>query len=331
MMVADSNRLPLSRPIKWLALLGAILGQPSLAAVPESELPSYAAVSGVSGSLSSMGSDTLANLMTRWAEAFKRVYPNVHMQVQAAGSSTAPPALLEGTANLGPMSRPMKDRELEAFESRYGYPPTPVPVAIDALAIYVHKDNPLPGLDLTEVDAIFSATRRCGRPEAVTRWGQLQLSGLWAKRRIQMFGRNSVSGTYGYFKARALCNGDFDSRVNEQPGSASVVQAISTAANGIGYSALGYRTASVRAVPLASSPGTAYVAPSAATAISGEYPLARYMFIYVNKVPDRGLPPLEREFLTFVLSREGQQVVRRDGYIPLPKQLVDSAMKVLAP
>ena len=237
----------------------------------------------MAGNLSSAGSDTLGNLMTLWAEVFKRRYPNVHVQVQAAGSSTAPPALTEGTASLGPMSRQMKDRERESFESRFGYLPTAIPVAIDAVAIYVHRDNPIPGLTLPQVDAIFSATRRCGLAQTIDRWGELGLTGAWASRHIQRFGRNSVSGTYGFFKREALCNGDFSSRVNEQPGSASVVQGISTAVNGIGYSALGYRTASVRPVPLARGRGAPYVMPSPASAITGEYPLSRFMYIYVNR------------------------------------------------
>lgn len=316
-----------------LGLLLTVLGFPSLSVSAEPVLRHYVPVSGVSGRASSTGSDTLANLMTLWAEAFSRTYPGVDVQVQAAGSSTAPPALIEGTANFGPMSRAMKDHERQAFENRYGYPPTAVPVAIDAVAIYVHKDNPLDSLNLQQVDAIFSATRRCGAPEAMSRWGELEMmeTGFWRSRHIQVFGRNSVSGTYGYFKSEALCNGDFSSRVNEQPGSASVVQAISTAINGIGYSTLGYRTASVRALPLAKALGEPAVMPSAASAISGEYPLSRYMYVYVNKVPRLGLPPVEREFLRFVLSREGQEIVRRDGYIPLPGKLAESALELLTP
>lgn len=294
-------------------------------------LPEYTPVSGVSGVLSSAGSDTLANLMTLWGEEFKRLYPNVRVQVQAAGSSTAPPALIEGTASLGPMSRAMKSRERQAFESRYGYPPTAVPVAIDAVAIYVHRDNPLRGLNMAQVDAIFSANQRCGGSSRISRWGELGLEGTWSRRSIQMFGRNSVSGTYGFFKSRALCNGDFGSRVNEQPGSASVVQAISTAINGIGYSTLGYRTASVRPVPLSVADEAPFVNATAETVISGEYPLSRFMYVYVNRVPGPGLPPLEREFIRLILSRKGQEIVLRDGYIPLPGEVVGRAREALAP
>lgn len=289
---------------------------------PGEELPAYRTVSGVSGTLSSVGSDTLANLMTLWGEAFKRLYPSVNVQIQAAGSSTAPPALAEGAASLGPMSRPMKSSEIRAFEARYGYKPTPIAVAIDALAVYVHKDNPIEGLTLQQVDAIFSSTRNCGGDRDLVRWGMLGLTGAWETKDIQLFGRNSVSGTYGYFKDRALCKGDFKNSVNEQPGSASVVQSVTASLNAIGYSGIGYRTSGVRAVPLAKSERHELVAPSAEAAIAGRYPLARFLYVYVNKPPNAPLPPLEREFLRMVLSAEGQRIVAKDGYIPLPAKVV---------
>ena len=284
----------------------------------DTSLDPYNKVSGVSGTISSIGSDTLANLMTLWAEEFKRIYPNVNVQIQAAGSSTAPPALAEGTANLGPMSRLMKDSEIQAFENKYGYKPTPVAVAIDALAIFVNKDNPIEGLTLQQVDAVFSSTRTCGAPADVTTWGQLGLSGSWSGRSIQIYGRNSVSGTYGYFKEHALCKGDFKNNVNEQPGSASVVQSVSSSLNGIGYSGIGYTTSSVRRVPLASKPGKPFVPASAENALDGSYPLARFLYVYVNKAPGKPLDPVADQFLRMVLSATGQGLVVKDGYIPLP-------------
>ncbi len=286
-------------------------------------LPAYARVSGISGNLSSTGSDTLANLMTLWTEAFKRHYPNVNIQVQAPGSSTAPTALTEGTFNLGPMSRRMKDKEIEAFETRRGYKPTAVRVAVDALAVYVHKDNPITFMSLPEVDAVFSVSRRCGGGRDIRTWGDAGLTGAWATRPLQLYGRNSVSGTYGYFKQKALCSGDFKNTVNEQPGSASVVQAVTSSLNGIGYSGIGYRTSGVRAVPLARSDAAAAFDATAANTKDRSYPLTRFLFIYINRRPDSPLPPLEAEFLRFVLSREGQMIVHKDGYIPLsPRQAV---------
>ena len=292
-------------------------------------LPTYTKSSGVSGNLSSVGSDTLANLMTLWAEEFKRVYPNVNIQIQAAGSSTAPPALTEGTANLGPMSRKMKSKETHSFEKRFGYKPLAIPVAIDALAVYVHKDNPIKGLTIPQVDAIFSSTRKCGQREDVKNWGDLELTGSWKTRSMQLFGRNSVSGTYGYFKKKALCKGDFKSNVNEQPGSASVVQSVSASLNGIGYSGIGYVTSGIRLVPLAKKAGKPFVEATGDNATNGKYPLSRFLYVYVNKHPNKAMSPIDREFLKMVLSKVGQQVVVKDGYIPLPASVVNKTLKMI--
>ncbi|MGY6554712.1 MAG: PstS family phosphate ABC transporter substrate-binding protein [Wenzhouxiangella sp.] len=282
------------------------------------DLPEYTAVSGISGNLSSIGSDTLNNLMTLWAEEFQRFYPNVNIQIQGAGTSTAPPAMTEGTANFGPMSRMPRESEQQAFEERHGYPMTVMGVAIDLLAVYVHRDNPIEGLSIPQVDAIFSATRRCGYPNDITRWGQVGLAGAWSNRDITLYSRNAVSGTYGYFRQFAMCDGDFKDSINEQPGSSSVVQGVAESINGIGYSGIGYATSGVRAIPLAAEHGGPLVPPSGETAADGTYPLARFLYVTVNKHPNRELPPLEREFMRMVLSRQGQEVVVRDGYIPLP-------------
>lgn len=295
----------------------------------DSNLHTYKRTSGVSGNLSSVGSDTLANLMTLWAEEYKRVYPNVNIQIQAAGSSTAPPALTEATSNLGPMSRKMKSKELQKFEEKYGYKPTPIRVALDALAVFVNKDNPIKGMSIAEVDAVFSSTRKCGHKKDATKWGDLGLSGAWTNRKIQIYGRNSVSGTYGYFKKKALCKGDYKNSVNEQPGSASVVQSVTTSLNGIGYSGIGYKTSGVRAIPLTKKAGKPFIAATNENALAGKYPLARYLYVYVNKQPNKPLPPLEREFIKMVLSKVGQQVVVKDGYIPLPAKIAEKELAKL--
>jgi phosphate transport system substrate-binding protein len=289
-------------------------------------LPSYQKASGVSGNFTSVGSDTLNNLMTLWAETYKRNYPNVNIQIQGAGSSTAPPALIEGAANFGPMSRMMNAKEIEAFEKKYGYKPTPVPVAIDALAVYVNKDNPIPGLSIPQIDAIMSATRKCGGKEDITKWGQVGMTGEWADRAIALYGRNSVSGTYGYFKERALCKGDFKRNVAEQPGSASVVQSVTGQINAIGYSGIGYKTSGVRAIPLAKKDGEPFVEADATHAIDGSYPLARVLYVYVNKRPNQPLAPLEREFVKLVLSKQGQEVVIKDGFVPMPAAMAAKAL-----
>lgn len=294
----------------------------------DKNLVEYNKTSGISGNFSSVGSDTLANMMTFWAEEYKRIYPNVNIQIQAAGSSTAPPALTEATSNFGPMSRKMKSKEIEAFEKRYGYKPTEVRVAIDALAVFVHKDNPIEGLRIDQVDAIFSSTRKCGAEEEVKRWSDVGLAGNWAAKDVQLYGRNSVSGTYGYFKKKALCKGDFRNNVNEQPGSASVVQSISSSVNAIGYSGIGYKTSGVRTVPLAKK-GDNFVDATLDNVAKGKYPLSRFLYVYVNKHPNKPLSPIEAEFLKMVLSKDGQKIVEKDGYVPLSSKMATIELKKL--
>lgn len=320
----------LMKSVMGVAIAGALFsGAVSADAKVDAGLPDYQRASGVSGNLSSVGSDTLANLMTLWAEEFKREYPNVNIQIQAAGSSTAPPALTESTSNLGPMSRKMKDKEIAAFEKKFGYKPTAIPVAIDALAVYVHKDNPVKGMTIADVDAIFSSTRKCGGEKDVTKWGDLGMTGAWADRSIQIYGRNSVSGTYGYFKKKALCKGDYKNNVNEQPGSASVVQSVSSSLNGVGYSGIGYKTSGVKAVALTKKAGTPFVEATPDNAVNKTYPLARFLYVYVNKQPNKPLAPLEREFIKLVLSKVGQQVVVKDGYIPLPLKAAEKSLSLI--
>lgn len=290
------------------------------------EIKAYAKVSGVSGTINSIGSDTLNNLITLWAEGFRKQYPNVKIQVEGKGSSTAPPALIENTAQLGPMSRTMKSSEIDAFEAKFGYPPTAYPVAVDALALFVNKDNPVTGLTIAEVDAFFSKSRRQGHPTDLTRWGQVGHSGDWVNAPISLYGRNSASGTYGFFKEHALKNGDFKDQVKEQPGSASVVQGISEDRYGIGYSGIGYSTSGVRMVPLAAKAGQPFIEPTHANTKNGTYPLWRYLYIYVNQAPGKPLSPIVKEFLAYVYSKEGQADVLRDGYFPVPGALAEKQL-----
>jgi phosphate transport system substrate-binding protein len=313
--------------LAWALTASVAVAQPRV----DADLPDYERQSGISGNISSVGSDTLSNLMTLWAEAFKRYYPGVNIQIQSAGSATSPPAMSEGTSNLGPMSRLMKDNEIQDFEEHHGYKPTPVAVAIDALAIFVHKDNPLEGLSIEQVDAVFSSTRLCGAPEAIMTWGQLGLDGEWRDRSIQLYGRNSVSGTYGHFKLHALCKGDFRNSVNEQPGSASVVQAVSSSLNGLGYSGMGYTTSSVRRLPLSRAPGKPFIEASRENALDGSYPLARFLYIYINKPPNEAPDPLTQAFITMALSRQGQEIVVKDGYVPLPAAVAARELRKIEP
>lgn len=311
---------------KWMSLvLGLLLAlslMPGAAmANVDPNLPDYQPVSGVSGSVISVGSDSMINLMTLWAEGFRRYYPNVRVEIEGKGSSTAPPALISGTAQFGPMSREMRGTEIDAFEARYGYKPTLIRAGLDALAVYVHRDNPIQGLTIQQVDAIFSKTRRCGASANLATWNQVGLSGDWVNRQFSLYGRNSASGTYGFFKDVALCGGDFKDEVKEQPGSASVVQGVTVDRYGIGYSGIGYMTSGVRPVPLASAPGEPFIEAGGAGVYSGEYPLARFLYIYINKAPNEPLAPLVREFVKFIYSKEGQDVVVRDGYLPLPADI----------
>jgi phosphate transport system substrate-binding protein len=289
-------------------------------------LESYKAVSGVSGNLSSVGSDTLNNLMTLWGESFYKFYPNVKIQIEGKGSTTAPPALIAGTAQLGPMSRPMRGTEVDQFEKKFGYKPTPIRTSVDALAVFVNKDNPIKCLTFAQIDAIFSKSRRSGYKDDIKTWGQLGLTGDWANRPISLYGRNSASGTYGFFKEHALKNGDYKDEVKEQPGSASVVQGITVDRFAIGYSGIGYATAGVRAVPIAEKEGAACVEATAEKAYDGTYPLARFLYVYVNKAPGKPLEPLTQEFVKLVVSKDGQETVIKDGYFPIPASIAKEEM-----
>jgi phosphate transport system substrate-binding protein len=281
-------------------------------------LPPYQRVSGVSGSLSSVGSDTMNNMMTLWAETFRKMYPNVKVQVEGKGSSTAPPALIAGTAQFGPMSRAMRATEIDQFEQRYGYKPTELRTSYDALAVYVHRDNPIQKMTLAQVEAVFGKSRKRGYKENIATWGQLGLTGDWANRPISLYGRNSASGTYGFFKEHTLKNGDYKNTVKEQPGSASVVQGVTEDRFGIGYSGIGYRTSGVKAVALAETDKGTYSDGKYEDVTGGKYPLWRYLYIYVNKAPGKPLDPIVAEFVKLMYSKEGQEVVVKDGYMPLP-------------
>ena len=294
----------------------------------DAKIKKYAPTAGVAGNLNSIGSDSLNNLMTYWAEGFKKKYPNVNLQIEGKGSSTAPPALIAGTAQLGPMSREMKSSEIEEFEKKYGYKPTRIGVALDSLAVFVNKDNPVKSLSLDQVDAIFSKTRKSGHAE-ITTWGQVGVTGKLASMPISLYGRNSASGTYGYFKEHALKKGDFKNTVKEQPGSASVVEGVAKDIAAVGYSGIGYATSGVRAVPLSAKDGAPVAEATYANVLNGKYPMSRMLYIYVAKKPGQPLPKVTEEFLRYVLSREGQEVVVKDGYDPLTAKLVDDQLKAL--
>jgi phosphate transport system substrate-binding protein len=305
----------------FMALLVTIAIPAAFAGVVvDGQLPSFTKTAEVSGSLKSIGSDTMNNEMALWAEGFNLFYPGVRIEVEGKGSSTAPPALIAGTSNFGPMSRQMKNKEIDEFEKQFGYKPVQLRTSIDMLAVYVHKDNPIAGLTLQQVDAVFSKTRKGGLGADIRTWGDLGLTGEWKDKPISLYGRNSASGTYGYFKEHALFNGDFRDEVKEQPGSSSVVQGVASDKYGIGYSGIGYRTSDVKVVPLSADGGSdaQFVEAAAENAYSGDYPLSRFLYLTVNYKPGTQLDDLRREFVRFVFSKQGQEVVVKDGYLPVP-------------
>jgi len=307
------------------ATLGGVPGRS--AEVVDPALPAYTRAPGeVSGALKCVGSDTMNNLVALWAEGFKKYYPSVREGIEGKGSASAPPALTEGTSSFGPMSRDWKPSEIDAFKAKHGYPPTLVPVAIDMVAVFVHRDNPLDSLSLQQIDAMFSKNRTGGAAHDIRSWGDLGLGGEWKQRPISLYGRNATSGTYGFFKEFALFKGDFKATVKEQPGSSAVVQAVASDRFAIGYSGIGYRTADVRAVPVAPEDGAAPVAPTAEAAYSGDYPLARFLYLSLNRAPGAALDPLRREFLRYVLSAAGQAEVRKDGYLPVTAEVARQAL-----
>jgi phosphate transport system substrate-binding protein len=310
------------------ALAASAAPAPAQQVQVEAGVPGYQKTSGVSGNITSVGSDTMNNLMTLWAEAFLKMYPNVKVQVEGKGSSTAPPALIAGTSQFGPMSRAMRATEVDQFEAKYGYKPTQLRTSYDALAVYVNKDNPLDKLTLQQVDAAFSKTRRRGG-KAVANWGQLGLTGDWASRPVSLYGRNSASGTYGFFKEHALGNGDYRDQVKEQPGSASVVQGVTEDRFGIGYSGIGYRTSGVKVVALAEKDGGYYSDGNYSDVRSGKYPLNRFLYLYINKAPGKPLDPVVKEYCKLIFSKEGQEVVLKDGYLPLPAEIVKQELAKL--
>jgi phosphate transport system substrate-binding protein len=311
-----------------LAILAAAATARAQAVQVDASLKSYQKASGVSGNINSVGSDTMNNLMALWAETFRKMYPNVKIQIEGKGSTTAPPALIAGTSQFGPMSRAMKPTEIDQFEAKYGYKPTQIRTSYDALAIYVSKDSPLDKITLAQADAVFSKTRRRGAKNVNT-WGDLGLTGDWAARPLSIYGRNSASGTYGFFKEHVLQNGDYRDTVKEQPGSASVVQGVTEDRFGIGYSGIGYKTSGVKALKLADKEGGEFFDGAYSNVTSGKYPLSRFLYLYINKAPGKPLDPLVREFVKLIMSREGQEVVVKDGYLPLSAALVAEELKKL--
>lgn len=306
-----------------LGAAAATLAMVAAAPKIDSSLPTYRATSGVSGSIKSIGSDTMNNLMTLWGEEFKGLYPSVQIEVEGKGSSTAPPALIEGQSQFGPMSRPMKSSEVDKFEAAFGYKPVALRTSIDALAVFVHKDCPLDEISLPQLRQVFSVD---GKDMT---WGDLGVNDpAYKTRPVSLYGRNSASGTYGYFKEIALEGSDYKNTVKEQPGSSAVVQGVATDRFGMGYSGVGYATADVKLLKVSAEGGDAF-SPTAEYASSGDYPIARFLYLYVNADPVKGLDPLRAEFIKLVFSKQGQEVVVKDGYFPIPADVAREDLKAV--
>jgi phosphate transport system substrate-binding protein len=320
------------RLVEYGLVVAALVGVGALAwgepIKVDPKIPAYEkSKDAVSGKIKSAGSDTMINLMDDWAKGFKKEYPNVEVEVEGKGSGTAMPALIQGAAQFGPMSRPLKKAEIDQFEEKFKYKPTQLPTSLDALAVFVHKDNPIKSLTLRQVDAIFSKNRKAGGDKDLKTWGDLGLDGEWKDKPISLYGRNDASGTYAFFKEHVLLNGDYKDSVKAQPGSAGVVGAVATDKFAIGYSGIGYKTADVRAVPLAKTDKSKAIEATAENVYADEYPLARYLYLTVNHKPNSELEPLRREFLKYVFSKEGQEVVIKQGYFPVTEAVREKSLK----
>lgn len=280
----------------------------------------------ISGTLGAVGSDTMAGLMLRWGETLTSRYPDVKLQFQASGSASAPTALRAGTTRLGPMSRPMTSEERDNFIERYGYPPLELKVARDALIVVVHRHNPLRALTRQQVDAIFSTSLACGGETPIRRWEQLPTTRDWSFGSIALHGRNLASGTHGLFQQRALCGGLFRNDISEHPGSSAVVAAVGESANAMGYAGFNHLTPAVHALSLYNDDGIA-IPPNEAAIQSGDYPLSRYLYLYVNLPPGENLPPAEQALLKLIMSDEGQQIARASGFVPLTASVLSAQQR----
>jgi phosphate transport system substrate-binding protein len=310
-------------------------------------IASYTAPANLSGNMVIAGSDTMQPLMLKLATAFRQVHRSAKVGVQGGGTEKALMQFLIGQAqirrgdgyysghqissdvSLLASSRRLTEEEFKDFRSRYGYDVTEIPIAMDAVAIYVNRENPIHGLTLEQVDAIFGADRKRGVQEDIATWEQLGLKERWAQQPIHLYGRDKQSGTRSFFKHAALLDGDLKGTIREEPGSATEILAISRDALALGYAGIEFQTSMVRAVPLAEKAGMPFVAPSAESAASGAYPLGRPLYLYVKKDPQEALAPVILEFLKFVNSREGQRTVAKAGAYPLPTAQVAKNLQTL--
>jgi len=273
----------------------------------------------LAGSLTCVGSDSASTLVTRWATAFQALHPLARIQVQAAGSASAPLALTEAAADIGSMSRPMNARETSNFRDRYGYAPTRLLIARDAIVVFVHPDNPVGHITIADLDAIYSTTRLCGSRASIAHWVDLDARANTAQltRPILAVGRDASSGTHELFRESALCAGEFRPDVIAWPGNGAIVGTVARNPEAIGYAAIGYVNGLVKTLALARGPDDAGVLPDAKSVTDGSYPLARELYFYINLPPGHALADLPKAFVAYALSDEGQALVRQEGFVPL--------------
>ena len=302
-----------------VAIVLACPAQAQVKPLLDPKIPSYQRVGPVSGSIHISGSDTMKPLTEAWSSRLQKLYPGLTIKVESKGSEAGLEALLEGKVQIAAMSRRMTQHEVVEFKKEFGYEPTELPVAVDALAVFVHKDNPIEGLSLDQLDAMFSKERRRGLQYPVITWGDaLVLEEGWTDAPIHLYGRNGNSGTASFFREHVLNGAALKGSMTEGAGSASVVLELTRDRLGVGFSGIGYQISDVRPVPLASVQGGRYVTPSFETAMDGSYPLRRNLYLYVNKSPKITAAPSLSEYVKFVLSQQGQQIVLTHGYYPLP-------------
>ncbi len=319
----------MKRCIGLLLVLVQFCAMASAQVSVDPKLPDYRPIAGVAGKIDTVGSDTMNNLAQLWTEEFKKFYPSVSAAIDAKGSSNAIPALVNGSATFGPMSRDAKASEIQAFNQKFGYDPVLIPTSIDMVAVYVNRNNPIDGLSFPEIDAIFSSTRKGGARAQAKTWGQLGSTGELKEKKVECYGRNAASGTYGFFKETVLSDGDFGDWVTENAGSSAVVQSVGANLAGIGYSGIGYRTPNVKPLKLSVERGGEMIAAEPKNAYDGSYPLARPLYFAVNYDPRKPLEPLRAEFVRYIFSKQGQMQVVKDGYLPVDAETAAEALAMV--
>lgn len=292
----------------------------------EALLHPYQAKNGLQGTVRIKGSDSMDPLLRLWIQEFQQQQPAVQFTVASHGSATAPPALLQQDSDIGPMSRAMNDAELGAFRERFGAEPIGLPVAYDALAIYVNQRNPLKDISIAQLDAIYSTTRLAGSERSLDGWWQMPLpkskvQHYW----IRPYSRDENSGSRSFFQEKVLQKkGQFKEgvRVKDQMG---ILDAVSHNLNAIGYGPESYSNPQVRMVPLVGLNEARPCLPTLENIRSGRYALARTLYLYVNRLPGTSLEPAVQAFLEFALSRQGQALVKDYGSAPLATETAEAA------